>query len=82
LVRGIENKCMILIRVGVVTVIWSLWIYRNEFVFNGKILLLSRSSTDVLLCFGCVYHYNVWRSKSCLWRRIGGASGEGYFYPT
>jgi len=34
--RGIDHKCRNLIRVGAIAVIWSLWLCRNDSVFNGK----------------------------------------------
>jgi hypothetical protein len=34
--RGIDNKYRILIRVGALALIWSLWLCRNYLIFNGK----------------------------------------------
>jgi hypothetical protein len=34
--RGIDHKCIILIRVGAVALIWSLWLCRNEMVSACK----------------------------------------------
>ena len=35
--RGLDHKYRILIRVGAIAIIWSLWLCRNETVFNGKL---------------------------------------------
>ena len=34
--RGIDNKYRIHIRVGAIATLWSLWLCRNDMVFNGK----------------------------------------------
>ena len=34
--NGVDPKFKLLIRVGAIAVIWSLWLYRNDKVFNDK----------------------------------------------
>ena len=34
--HGIDHKYKILLRVGAIAIIWSLWLCRNDKVFNGK----------------------------------------------
>ena len=34
--HGIDHKYKILLRVGAIAIIWSLWLCRNDFVFNNK----------------------------------------------
>jgi hypothetical protein len=46
-VHGIDYKYIILLRVGAMALIWSLWLYRNDKVFAIKILHSCRLSTDV-----------------------------------
>jgi hypothetical protein len=38
--NGIDYKYMILLRVGAMALIWSLWLCRNDKVFNNKVLSL------------------------------------------
>ena len=34
--HGIDHKYIILLRVGAIVIIWSLWLCRNDIVFNNK----------------------------------------------
>jgi hypothetical protein len=48
----VNHRFKVLIRVGALAVIWSLWLCRNDKVFNDKknILLLCRLSISAVLC--------------------------------
>jgi hypothetical protein len=49
--HDIDNRFRPLIRVGVLAVIWSLWLCRNDKMFNDKFLLTCRSFTGVPVLF-------------------------------
>jgi hypothetical protein len=46
-VHGIDNKYRTLLRVGAIALIWSLWLCRNDKVFDNKKILFCRLSTGV-----------------------------------
>ena len=57
--NGVDNRFKILIRVGAIAVIWSLWLCRNDKVFNNK---MSSILQVIYRCTGLL------RSWSCLQR--------------
>jgi hypothetical protein len=54
--HGIEHKFKILIRVGPLAVIWSLWLCRNDKVFNGK------KSSLMWVMYRCTNTLHSWSS--------------------
>ena len=53
---GIDHKFRILIRVGALDIIWSLWLCRNDMVFNDKI------SSPVQVIYRCTHLLRSWSS--------------------
>jgi hypothetical protein len=81
---GIDNTYMILIRVGALALIWSLWLCINGLVFNGK---NSSPLQAIFLCTSLLASL-VGSSSTCGEQRpcyggvyATGTSGEGYLYP-
>jgi hypothetical protein len=54
--RGIHNKFRILILVGALALIWSLWLRRNDLVFNGK------TSSPLQVIYRCTSLLHLWLS--------------------
>jgi hypothetical protein len=59
--HGIDYKYMILLRVGAMSLIWSLWLCRNDKVFNivkfGKIINLYQTYfLTLILLFQLLFH--------------------------
>jgi hypothetical protein len=52
--RGIHNKFRILILVGALALIWSLWLCRNDLVFNGK------TSSPLQVIYWCTFLLRLW----------------------
>ena len=52
--RGIDHKYRILIRVGAIAIIWSLWLCRNEMVFNDK------PSSPLQVLYRCTALFRLW----------------------
>jgi len=61
--RGIDRKYRMLIRVGAIAVIWSLWLCRNDLVFNGK------SSSPLQVIYRCTHLLRSWSSLQRLEHR-------------
>jgi hypothetical protein len=70
--HGIDLRFRTLIRVGALAVIWSLWLCRNDKVFNDKIILSCRFSTDVTVFSVCGHLYSGWRTTTYLQRSVQG----------
>jgi hypothetical protein len=54
--HGIDNRFRTLIRVGALAVIWSLWLYRNDKVFNNKV------SSPLQVIYRCTGTLRLWSS--------------------
>ena len=52
--RGIDPTYRILIRVGAIAIIWSLWLCRNDMVFNGKL------SSPLQVLYRCTSMLRLW----------------------
>ena len=70
--NGVDSRFKLLIRVGAIAVIWSLWLSRNDKVFNDKILLLCRLSTGALLRSVHGRHCSMWSIATYFWRWLRG----------
>ena len=66
--HDIDHKYIILLRVGAIAIIWSLWLCRNDKVLMTKILLSCTLSIGVQIHFVYGRLYNVWSFAACLWR--------------
>ena len=51
---AISNRFRTLIRMGAYTLLWSLWLCRNDLVFNGK------SSSPLQVIFRCTHSLRMW----------------------
>lgn len=71
---GIPNMFKALIRVGAYALIWSLWLCRNDLVFNGKMLLLCRLFSVVRNRFIHGLCYNDRSTNRCSRRYVRGWS--------
>jgi hypothetical protein len=67
--HGINHRFKKHIRVGVITVFWSLWLCRNDKMLTIKTLLFFRC-VPILSVYGRLY--SMWRIKTCLWRYVYG----------
>jgi hypothetical protein len=66
LVHGIDNKYRILLRVGAIALIWSLWLCRNDKVFDNKnssLLQVIYQPTGTLLQ-RCARTWRIWQGTS------------------
>jgi hypothetical protein len=79
---GIDNKYRILIRVGVLALIWSLWLCRNNLVFDGK------HSSPLQAIHRCTSLLHLWLPLQCMKNRelfmevyTVGAKCRGIFLP-
>ena len=54
--HGIDHKYIILLRVGAIAFIWSLWLCRNDKVFNDK------NSSSMQVIFRCANTLRLWSS--------------------
>jgi hypothetical protein len=68
--NGIDNRFKKHIRVGVIAVIWSLWLCRNDKVFNDKNIPSCRLSTGPLVHSVCGHLYSVWRIATFIQRSV------------
>jgi len=82
--HGIDKKLRTIIRVGAIAVIWSLWLSRNDKVFNDK----SVSPMQVLYCCTSIIRFVVYLTTSGTSRPLygvmcmTGTGGEGHFFTT
>jgi hypothetical protein len=53
-IHGIDNKYIILLRVGAMALIWSLWLYRNDKIFNNK------SPSFLQVIYRCTGTFRLW----------------------
>jgi hypothetical protein len=85
--HGIDHWLRMLIKVGVLAVIWSLWLCRNDKVFSNK------NCSLLQVIYGCTGTLRLWLSMvaSAACRKLrpiyGGLymvreRGEGYLFPT
>uniref|UniRef100_A0A452YE56 Reverse transcriptase zinc-binding domain-containing protein n=1 Tax=Aegilops tauschii subsp. strangulata TaxID=200361 RepID=A0A452YE56_AEGTS len=51
---GISNRFKTLLRVGAYALLWSLWLYRNDFVFNDK------NASPLQAIFRCTHSLRMW----------------------
>ena len=70
--NGVDRRFKILIRVGALAVIWSLWLCRNDKVFNDNFFLSCKLSTGAPLCSVHGRLFSVWRTTTCLRRCLHG----------
>jgi hypothetical protein len=68
--HGIDLRFRTFIRVGELVVIWSLWLCRNDKVFNDRIVLSCMLSTDAPVFFICGYLCSGWRITASLQRYV------------
>jgi hypothetical protein len=54
--HGIDNRFRTHIRVGALAIIWSLWLYRNDKVFNDKV------SSPLQVIYRCTGTFRLWSS--------------------
>ena len=80
--HGIDNTFRNRLRVGAIALLWSLWLCRNDRVFNAK---LSSPMHVIFLCSlspGVVYSSASGTPRPVYGGLLAvGASGERYFYP-
>jgi hypothetical protein len=76
--HGIDNRFRTLIRVGALAVLWSLWLCRNDKVFNDKI------SSPLQVIYRCTGTLRLWSSPRPIYGGLCtiGEYGEGYFFPS
>jgi hypothetical protein len=76
--HGTDLRFITLIRVGAIAVIWSLWLCRNDKVFDDK------NCSLLQVIYRCTATLRLWSPLQRLERGLCtiGGYGEGYFFPT
>jgi hypothetical protein len=81
--NGVDHRYKTFIRVGAITVIWSLWQCRNDKIFNNK------NITVMQVIYRCISLLRSWVISAYGGSRslygdvyTGGGHGERFYYPT